>query len=224
MITSSSATLVAAIAVAWLASTAGIARADPPRVTFSEDSGVGSKLLPAVSADGRAVVVLHVRPQPETTFAASAELRVIDVATDRVVERISVLRPGTRVAPATIAKVNARLARGTWTPLVAGEVVAHRPHGQERDSDERQCELRIGELALHYDDTRLSVTRGKQVVLDHGYRAWGHPTSAKSELEASGLRTSYISADQKLLLVIVTYHESGDEERGSDDEEHVVRL
>ncbi len=170
-----------------------------PHVSLDDGSGTfGAVGLPARSADGKLVAVLHV----ETEGDGSAELRIMDVATDKVVTRLAVAQ-GTRDVDDRLAAMNALLGHGSWAALSEGAVVTRCAHA------EGNCRLKAGELTVAYDEPRLVVRRGARSVVDTKMRAWAH---------GAGVRTLYVSADRKLMLVIVTTRD------GSRDEEHLIRL
>ena len=147
-----------------------------PHVSIDDGSGTfGAVGLPARSADGKLVAVLHVDPQ-----ADGAELRILDVATDKVVTRLAVAQ-GTRDVDDRLAAMNALLGHGSWTALSEGAVVTQCPHA------EGNCRLRAGELTVAYDEPRLVIKRGARSLVDTKVRAWAHG--------AASVRTLFVSAD-----------------------------
>jgi hypothetical protein len=184
-----------------------------PRVTY-DGQYFKSSDLPAASADGSRVAVLHVQSIPEADADGSAELRIVEVKTDKIVERIA--STGQDLA-AKVPAMNARLDHETWTPLTEGEIVSHCPGEKGRDSDACNCELRAGDVAIHYAPPRLTIDRKGTTVLMGKFASWG-------EGEGVGFRTAYRDAAGRFVLVILTYHHFGDEERGPPDEEHVLLL
>jgi hypothetical protein len=172
--------------------------------------------LPAVSLDGRRVAYAYRLRAPNTEMWG-LELRIVDAATSRLIERQVLVKldetdwdqsakkqgsPEPAELGERVRRANARLAGSSWAWLTPLEV-APRDLGSSSYSVPRYAELGPDLLELRGDQVR--VWRAGRAVLDRKMR-WTQVRSRKIEcVNHAYARAAYADLASGVLLLVASY-------------------